>query len=376
LGTPPPFTQESSPLRRLTLPFLYGLVGIGITLAIDKIHSINSALLLSSFLAIFIITHIWWCQKIVQSERQKFKKIENTAPSESSSLDAFKVFKEERSQDLLVGETFLKKAINQLAIPHPLHFQASSLQEPKTHLLQTKGLVSLLQDNQLETFVQTIVNLPQKRLAFLSCIPCLTVGSGITINLNTLAAVSSNVPSTQAFDWMILCHILQFVRHNHMINPHYGFMGRLPVTVYEDKACFEDLWAFLCQTHFPFQSLIFEVPLDIPESTFANFLPLQQAGVRFIGNAEDNPPLVSLTNWSYPPVDFVKLSYGKIMKWLCQQPRRHGLASLQQMLEICPPFIISQIPQEQEFYRNLPLTFDYGAGRAFGVVKPFSHIQL
>ena len=232
-----------------------------------------------------------------------------------------------------------------------------------------------MSENQLEILVQPIVNLPQKRVAFYECIPCVTLDNGMIINLNTYSGTSKNLPSNQAIEKMILFQTLQFVRRHHVTHPNHGFVCTLSPTLYKDIHALEEFFEFLHKTHFPFHGLIFEVPLDISASQLQHLLPLKNYGVRIMGKWTDTDLPTNLTELPSPPVDFIVLPYSKLSAWLNKQPRRKGLESLSQILEITPMTIISHVEKEQDLYHRLPVTFDFAIGSAFGLTKPFYHIQ-
>jgi EAL domain-containing protein (putative c-di-GMP-specific phosphodiesterase class I) len=362
-------------MRRLGPPICCGLIGILITIVIGNIPHSYSSFLFSGFLITFIMAHVLWFHKIIQSLRQDLKRA--TEPSRVvSPHPSLAPLGEEQTHELLIEAAFFQLLREGLAIDHPPHIQARSLQDNKAHLIQTNSLIALLKENQLEILAQPIVNLPQKRLTFFSCIPCVTMENGMLINLNTLRESSNNVASNQAIDRMILFQTLQFVRRHHATHPYHGFICSLPGTIYKDHHFLEEMGNYLHKSHFPFQSLILEVPLDIQEAVFTNLLQLGRYGVRFIGKWQNKALPKNLAELVIPSVDFIMLPYGELSGWQKSQPRRQSIESLQQILEISPQIIISDVHQEQELYHNLPLPFDYALGDAFGIAKPFYHIQV
>lgn len=376
----PLIDQDLSLIRRLGPPICCGLIGILITIVIGNIPHSYSSFALSGFLIAFIIAHVLWFHKVIQSLRQDLKKSVDPSrlvhPPHATQILSLGLPEEEHTQEILIEATFFQLLRDQLNIAHPPHIQAQCLQDNKMHLIQTDSLIPLLRENQLEILAQPIVNLPQKRLTFFSCIPSVTVENGMLINLNTLTGSANNLPSNQAIDRMILFQSLQFVRRHHLTHPNHGFICSLPQTIYKDHHCFEEISDFLLKSHFPFQSLIFEVPLDITEAVFNTLIQLSRYGTRFIGKWQDKALPKSLTELIIPSVDFIMLPYGELSAWAKNQPRRQSLDSLQQILEIAPQTIVSHVDQEQDLYHNLPLPFDYASGDAFGVPKPFYHIQV
>lgn len=360
-------------MRRLVPPMLCGLIGILIAIIVGHIPHSYSSIVLSAFLITFIISHVFWFHNVIQSLRQDLKRsVEAPKVPPLSTIS----FEEEHTHDVMVEASFFQSSLDRLNIPFPPYIQAHCIQDNKTQLLQTESLVVLLRDNQVEILAEPIVNLPQKRLMFFSCIPCVTIENGMLIKLNTLSVVSSHLSFNQAIDRMILFQTLQFIRRHHVTHPNHGFVCYLPPTIYKDHQCLEEICEFLHKSHFPFQALIFDIPLDISEPIFKHLSQLNHYGVRFIGKWQEKPLPESLEGLLVPSMDFIMLPYYEMFSWLKGQPRRQSLESLHQVLERAPQIIISHVDQEQELYHNLPLPFDYASGNAFGLPKPFYHIQV
>ncbi|MDF3033750.1 MAG: diguanylate phosphodiesterase [Alphaproteobacteria bacterium] len=372
----PPINAEPSFIRRIVLPVFCGLVGILIAIAISHIPYSFSSLLLSGFLITFIITHIFWFHKVMQPLQYVLKEpiaSERLGPPSSASQP---LLEEEHTQDIRIEASFFQKLREKLTVLHQPYLQVQSLQDGKTHLIQTSGLIPLLRDNQLEILVQPIVNLPQKRLSFFSCIPCATMENGMPINLNTPSESPNTLSSNQALDKMVLFQTLQFVRRHHATHPNHGFICTLSPSVYKDRHSLEEITEFLHQTHFPFSGLIFEVPLNMTVPLFNTFSQLKGYGVRFIGKWQNKELPINLAEMAIPSVDFIMLPYGELSAWFKRQPHRQSLASLRHVLEAFPQTIISHVDQEQDLYDRLPLPFDFASGGAFGLPKPFYHIQV
>jgi hypothetical protein len=371
LDTSSPLSGSSPSIRHLAPPIFCGLIGIFVTIGIGHIPHSYSSLVLSAFLIVFIIAHTFWFHNVVQSLRQDLQKSAEISEPPSSSA-----FEEEHTRDVMVEASFFQLSLDRLHIPFPPYSQAHCIQDSKTQILQTEGLVPLLRENQIEILTEPIVNLPQKRLMFFSCTPCVTLENGMLINLSTLSISSSHLSFNQAIDRMILFQTLQFIRRHHATHPNHGFVCHLSPAIYKDHQCLEEICEFLHKSHFPFQALIFNVPLDIAEPIFKRLSQLNHYGVRFIGKWQEKPLPENLKELLAPPVDFIMLSYCELVSWLKGQPRRQKLESLHQILESTPQIIISHVNQEQELYHNLPLPFDYASGSAFGLPKPFYHIQV
>jgi EAL domain-containing protein (putative c-di-GMP-specific phosphodiesterase class I) len=376
LETSQPNNRELSPLRRLGPPILCGLIGIFITIVIGNIPHNYSYFALGVTLIIFIVAHVLWFHKVIQSLRQDLQKTSDRPKTSPSSHISSRESDLESTHEILIEATFFQLLIEGLNLEHPPHLQALSLQDNKTHLIQTEGLVTLLREKQLEILTEPIVTLPQKRLTFFSCIPCVTVENGMIINLNTLAGSTNNLAFLQSIERMILFQTLQFVRLHHATHPTHGFVCSLPPSIYKDQMCLEEFIDFLQNSHFPYSGLIFEIPLNKPAASFHKLIKLSQHGVRFIGKWQDETLPENLADLALQSLDFIKLPYGDVSTWLRRQPRRRSLESLQQILEISPQVIISDVDQEQDLYHKLPLAFDYASGHAFGVPKSLYHIQV
>jgi hypothetical protein len=361
-------------LRRLGAPFLGGLLGIFVTISVANIPHSYSSLVLLAFLMIFVVAHVFWFHKIIQTLRQDFKT--STEPARLIPHSQSRIEEDNPTVDVLIEATFFQLLRDHLSIDHPPHIQAQSLQDDKKHLVLTEGVTPLLRENQLEVLAQPIVNLPQKRLRFFKCVPCVTVENGMVINLTTLAESPDHFQSQQAIDRMVLFQTLQFVRRHHQTHPKYGFVCTLSPTIYKDLPCLEEVIEFLHKSHFPFQGLILEVPIDIADSLFTNLSQLKHHGVQFIGKWQDNALPNNLSELAFPPVDFINLPYPYLSAWLKAQPHRQGIESLHEILEITPQTIISQVDKEQDLYQHLPVPFDFASGNAFGLTKPFYHIQV
>jgi len=366
--------QIPSVIRRLVPPLICGLVGIMLTITLGKIPHSFSSLILLGFVVFFIYAHIVWFQKVIQNLRHDLKF--SADPIKRHSLPPFVSLEEEHHHDAVIEATFFQLLRDQLNTTHPPHIQAQSLLDNKIHLIQTGGFIPLLRDNQLEILTQPIVNLPQKRLTFFYCVPCLTIENGMIINLNTFSGGANNLASQQAIERMILFQNLQFVRRHYISHPNHAFICSLSPILYQDSSCFQEFCEFLHKSHFPYQAVIFEIPLDISIGQLNNFTKLKKYGARFIGKWKNKDLPENLGDLPFPAVDFIMLSYTGILAWLKKQPRRQSLGALQQILESAPQTIISHVENEQDLYHYMPLPFDYAAGGAFGGAKPFYHIQI
>jgi|GEM_PF-2653437 len=370
----PHHASDPSPIHHLVPPVLCGLVGILVAIAVGNIPHSYASIALSAFLIMFIITHVSWSYQVIQSLRHDLKKSVEAPKVSPPPLSTS--FEEEHTHNVMVEAKFFQLSLDRLSIPFPPYIQAHSMRDNTIQLLQTESLVPLLRDNQIEILTEPIVNLPQKRLTFFSCIPCATIENGMLINLNTLSVPSSHLSFKQAIDRMILFQTLQFIRRHHATHPNHGFACYLSATIYKDHQCIEEICDFLHKSHFPFHALIFDVPFDVSEPIVKYLSQLNHYGARLIGKWQDKPLPENLEELSIPHVDFIMLPYDKIFAWLKGQPRRQSLKSLHQILESAPQMIVSHVGQEQEFYHHLPLPFDYASGNAFGLPKPFYHIQV
>jgi hypothetical protein len=375
LDTSSPPSGLGPSIRRLAPPLLCELIGILAAIGVGYIPRSYSSVMLSVFLIIFIIAHTFWFHTVIQSLRQDLKKSVETSKGPSSLPSAIS-FEDQHTHDVMAEASFFQLSLDRLNIPAASYIQAHCIQDDKPQLLQTESLVPLLRDNQIEILTEPIVNLPQKRLMFFFCIPCVTVDNGMLINLNTLSVASSHLSFNQAVDRMVLFQTLQFIRRHHVTHPNHGFVCYLSPTIYKDHECLEEICDFLHKSHFPFQALIFDIPLDIAEPVFKHLSQLNHYGVRFMGKWQEKPLPENLEGLLAPSMDFIMLPYYKIFSWLKGQPRRQSLEFLQQALESASQIIISHVSQEQELYHNLPLPFNYASGNAFGLPKPFYHIQI
>jgi hypothetical protein len=364
-----PLAKEPSLVRRLIPPISYGVVGIFITMMIARIPHSFSSVLLSSVLILFIVTHIAWLHKVIQPLRHDLKKPDSSPPPKSPQ-------EENHTHDVSIEARFFQQLQERLNVTHQPYVQAQSLQDDKTHLIHANGLVPLLKENHLEVLVQPIVNLPQKRLAFFACIPCIPVGNSMLVKLNTHVDPTNTIPPSPAIDKMVLFQTLQFIRRHHTATPNHAFICPIPSSILKDRHFIEELTDFLYQTRFPFSALIFEVPLVIADPIFHNFSLFKQYGARLVGKWEGKELSPNLTEMTGSSVDFIMLPYSRLLTWLKKKPRRQSLASLRYTIDIAPQIIISQVEKEQDFYGHFPLPFDFGTGNAFGLPKPLHHIQV
>lgn len=371
-----PNKRDTSAMRRLGPPILCGLVGIFITIVIGNIPHNYSIFALGVSLVIFIVAHLIWFHKVIQSLRDDFHKSEGRPKIPSLALGSQRGLDEDQTHEILIEATFFQLLRERLNGEHPPHIEALSLQDNKKHLIQTSSLVTLLRENQLEILAEPIVTLPQKRVTFFSCLPCATIENGMLINMNTVSGTAKYLSFFHALDRMTLFLTLQFVRRHHATHPTHGFICSLPPSIYEDRASLEEFCDFLHNSHFPIAGMIFEIPLNIPKNAFNNLSRLTDYGVRFIGKWQGKVLPDNLTDINIPSVDFIRFPFSDVLMWINRHPRRQSLASLQQALEFSPQVIISGVDQEQDFHHKLPLPFDYGSGQAFGVPKPLCHIQV
>ena len=370
----PHYGSNFSPMRHLALPVLCGLIGILVAIVVGNIPYNYTSIALSTFLITFIIAHVVWFYHVIQSLCQDLKKFIGIPKAPSPSLSPS--FEDEHAHDVMVEAKFFQLSLDQLNAPSPPYIQVQSIQDNKTQLLQTESLVPLLRNNQIEILTEPIVNLPQKRLTFFSCIPCATIENGILINLDTLLMSSSHLSFNQAIDRIVLFQTLQFIRRHHITLPNHRFACYLSPTIYKDHQCLEEVFNFLHKSHFPFHALIFYIPLNVSEPIVNHLSQLNHYDVRLIGKWQDKPLPENLEELLIPHVDFIMLPYDKIFAWLKGQPRRQSLGALHQILKSAPQIIISRVNREQELYHHLPLPFDYACGNAFGLPKPFYHIQV
>lgn len=370
----PPSHKEPSLMKRLIPSVFCGIAGVLMTIVIAHIPYSFFSILLSGLLITFIIIHTFWFHKMIQSLRNDLKKPPNLLASAPPSPAVLQ--EKKPTQDIVTTTSFFQLLRERLNIEHQPYIQAHSLQNEKVHLIQTNNLTALLKENQLEFLVQPIVNLPQKRLTFFSCIPCISIDDGTLMKLNTHCDSANNVSSNHAIDKMILLQTLEFIRRHHTIYPNHSFICALPSSFYKDASSVEEFTKFLYQTDFPFLALIFEIPLNIQESLFNNLSQLKKHGTRFIGKWPNNELPTNLAEIIIPYMDFIMAPYSALSTWLKHKPRRQSLASLHHTLEGAPQIIVSNVEKEQDLYFNLPLPFDFASGEAFGAPKPFCHIQI
>lgn len=362
-------------MRKLAIPLICGLVGIGLIIFFDRIPPQYTSLVIGGFLLIFFMTHVIWFQKAIQSLRKDLKITTEVQRYPSPTPSPHKSAKEEHNGGVLLEATFFQLLRDHLNVEHAPYIQAQCVQDNKTHLIQTNGLIPLLKENQLEILTQPIVSLPQKRVSFFECVPCVTLENGMIINLNTITLASNYALSQQAIERMILHQTLQFVRRHHHAHQNHGFVCHLSPQIYNDFQCLEEMIEFLYQSHFPFQGILFDLPLEIGDIQFQNLLKLQKYGVRFIGKWSQKDLPKSFSELALPSVDFIMMSYQDLSTWVKKQPRRKSVESLQQIHDFSTPIIISNVDLEQDLYQYLPVPFDFASGNAFGLVKPLSQIH-
>lgn len=355
------FLNNLKPFWFLIFSLLCCLITFIMVVTMDDLDD-HLTFLLSLFFAIFMITHALWLHKFIQSFRRDFHKKEIS----SERVEA---------HDTIINMPFFQELSKQLSIYPSLHMEAQSFQSNQTHLLLSNQLLPLLRDELIEILTEPIVSLPQKRLAFFSCMPVLTVHENLTINLLTLKNLSHNLLWQNAFDMMVLFQTLQFIRRQGETHPNHGFICHLPSTVYKDIECFHEIIKFLLKSHFPFHSLIFLIPIEHTHNLLHHFPQKNPYGIRFISIWQDHTSFLTASELAKLPVDFIMLSYPQLSLWAKQKTRAQGRQTLDQILNGTSQIIISQVSQEQELYTQFPLSFDYASGNAFGLAKPFYHFQ-
>jgi hypothetical protein len=175
---------------------------------------------------------------------------------------------------------------------------------------------------------------------------------------------------------MFLFQTWQFIRRYHHSHPALRFVCRLAPSIYQDPLCLEEIFTFFHKSRFPFRDLIFEVDLEEVEAHLNNLTSLNHHGAQLMGTWQNKPLPEKLASLSRPNIDFIALPYDGLIAWMAQWPRRQGLETLKEILNGPTQIIVSNVPQEQDLYQTLPLAFDFAAGPAFGVPKPFSQLQV
>ena len=370
--------QKQSLVARIVSPILFGITGVVVGLIVANIPHGYVSVALGGLFVLCLIAQGIWLNQIIQSLRRDVKPpVAVQKPVLPTSLPTIPFVEEHPNIDLAEAK-FLSILQNRLEGSHPLHVEAKCLQNLKTHLIHTNGLLLLLKDHQLEILSEPVVTLPQKRLSFLSCIPATTLPNGDLVNLNTIEAGPAGETKVfhQTIDMMFLFQILQFIRHHYKSYPSYRFICRLAPSIYQDSLCLDEIFSFLHKSHFPFQGLIFEVDLEELGASLSDLTCLNRYGIRLMGTWQNKPLPKKLNSLVWPNIDFIALSYGDLVAWIKQWPRRQGLDALKGILDWPSQIIVSNVPQEQDLYQDLPISFDFAAGPAFGIPKPFSQIQV
>jgi len=374
LGT---LDEKQSLVARIVPPVLFGITGVVVGLIVANVPHGHASIALGGLLVLCLIAQGIWLNQIIQSLRRDVKPVVTQKPALPIAPPPLQVVEEHTNIELAEAK-FLSVLQSRLENAHPLHIEAKCLQSFKNHIIHTNGLLLLLKDNQVELLVEPIVNLPQKRLSFLSCIPSTTLSNGTLINLNSIVAptIGNTKVFHQTIDMMFLLQTWQFIRRYHHSHPTHRFVCRLAPSIYQDPLCLDEIFTFFHKSRFPFRDLIFEVDLEEAEAHLSDLTSLNHHGAQLMGIWQNKPLPEKLASLSRPNIDFIALPYDDLIAWMAQWPRRQGLESLKEILNWPTQIIVSNVPQEQDLYQNLPLAFDFATGPAFGIPKPFSQLQL
>jgi cyclic-di-GMP phosphodiesterase, flagellum assembly factor TipF len=125
-----------------------------------------------------------------------------------------------------------------------------------------EAVLSALKDNRIDLYLQPVVQLPQRRLAFHECLTRLRDGENHLIAPGQYLPVAEQAGLTATIDNLSLFRCVQALKRRRNDDSSFGFFCNLSMATLEDEGFFEQFLEFLVANRDLASRLVFELEAD------------------------------------------------------------------------------------------------------------------
>ncbi|GJL89236.1 MAG: hypothetical protein DHS20C03_29450 [Minwuia thermotolerans] len=125
-----------------------------------------------------------------------------------------------------------------------------------------EAVLSALKDNRIDLYLQPVVQLPQRRMAFHECLTRLRDGENHVIAPGQYLPVAEQAGLTATIDNLSLFRCVQALKRRRNDDSSFGFFCNLSMATLEDESFFEQFLEFLVANRDLASRLVFELEAD------------------------------------------------------------------------------------------------------------------
>lgn len=125
-----------------------------------------------------------------------------------------------------------------------------------------EAVLAALKDNRIDLYLQPVVQLPQRRVAFHECLTRLRDGDNRVIAPHQYMPVAEQAGLTDTIDNLSLFRCVQALKRRRNEDAGFGFFCNLSMATLEDESFFEQFLEFLVANRDLAGRLVFEVEAD------------------------------------------------------------------------------------------------------------------
>jgi len=125
-----------------------------------------------------------------------------------------------------------------------------------------EAVLSALKDNRIDLYLQPVVQLPQRRMAFHECLTRLRDGENHLIAPGQYLPVAEEAGLTATIDNLSLFRCVQALKRRRNDDSGFGFFCNLSMATLEDESFFEQFLEFLVANRDLASRLVFELEAD------------------------------------------------------------------------------------------------------------------
>lgn len=182
----------------------------------------------------------------------------------TAELDALR---QHRDQEELVAEMRLVRSqLSRIAAGVAAPGAAGAPRNAGPAMLEGQPLIeavlSALKDNRIDLYLQPVVQLPQRRMAFHECLTRLRDGQDRVIAPGQYLPVAEEAGLTATIDNLSLFRCVQALKRRRNDDSGFGFFCNLSMATLEDESFFEQFLEFLVANRDLASRLVFEIEAD------------------------------------------------------------------------------------------------------------------
>jgi cyclic-di-GMP phosphodiesterase TipF (flagellum assembly factor) len=231
-------------------------------------------------------------------------------------------------------------------------------------------ILNAVHNNQIDVFIQKVVNLPQRKPRILEVFARIHAGEDIHVAASRYLEVAQKHDLMTAVDNLLLLRCLQMLRDTKDDTEALPCCLNITAATLHDSGFMNDLVTFLAQHKTLAARLIFELPqkelVDMDENITPILKGLSQLGCRFSMDHVESQRF-NIHRLKAQHVRFIKLN----APWLIRESRSPGglgrLTNIKKQLDgFGIDMIVEKIESEEDLRELLDIGVDYGQGYLFG----------